>query len=294
MQFDRESVRVNDIKFEVIRAGEGSRMLLFLHGFPDYAGSMKDLMSQFDPESFTLVAPFMRGYAPTDSSSDNRYQVKDLASDALSLIENYGRDASWIVGHDWGAAAAYASAVMGPEKLEGITAMSVPPMQVLVQNLPANPDQFLRSWYMFFFQLPILPEGVIGLNDYTLIDWFWRNWSPGCNYDPAEVEAVKEVFATGDTTSNALRYYRSMFWDLVIRPIQHNRNRKILFSEIDKTTLVLAGEQDGCVAPELFENTESVVNDRSRFEVLPDAGHFLPQECPSMVADRVKQFFFNA
>lgn len=291
LEFSTRTIDVNDVSLKAIEGGQGKDFILFLHGFPDHAGSFKPLMRQFDPSRYTVAAPYMRGYGPSGPTPDGRYQIRNLADDALALVSHYDRENTWVIGHDWGAAAAYVTAVQGSDRLNGITAMSVPPMRSLTANLPSNPSQLLRSWYMLFFQLPWLPQKVLRMNDYALLEWFWSNWSPGWDYSEEELKELKRIFAQGETVENAIRYYRALLWDLILYPTEHRENRRLASAPVEIPTLVLTGQDDGCLAPSLFAGVEDTVRNRCSFEVVPDAGHFIPQEKPVEVSDRIKRFF---
>lgn len=279
---ERGSVEANGIGFEYLSAGEGDRLALCLHGFPDDAGSMEPLLSSLADDGFRAVAPYMRGYAPTDPAPDGDYSVPALAEDAVALADalDGGEDAV-LVGHDWGASAAYAVGAAAPDRFSHLVGMAVPPN--FVEAVRDHPMQVLRSWYMLFFQLPAVPEWALRADDFALVEFLWGTWSPTWAYPDDRIEAVRETLRTDDTVSHALAYYRQLR-DLVAA------DDGGADTEIRTPTLVLAGANDGCIGRALFEDADEALAGRSRVAVVRDAGHFLHQERPDVVHEEIRSF----
>ena len=119
--FEKGKVTANGIEFHYIEKGEGPLMLL-LHGFPDHASSFAPQLESFAEAGYRAVAPYMRGYAPTGPSPDEKYFGVHLGLDVVALIEALGYDDAVVLGHDWGAAAAYGAAVLAPERVSKLIA----------------------------------------------------------------------------------------------------------------------------------------------------------------------------
>lgn len=279
---ERGSVEANGIEFTYLTMGDGDRLALCLHGFPDNAGSMEPLMARLAGDGFHVVAPFMRGYAPTDPAPDGDYSVPALAEDAVALADALeGGEDAVLIGNDWGASAAYAVGGAAPDRFSHLVTMAVPP--AFVEGVRDHPMQLVRSWYMLFFQLPAIPEWALRADDFALVEFLWETWSPGWAYPEDRLEAVKETLRTGDTVEHALAYYRQLRevlgdGDGAERPA------------IQTPTLVLAGSQDGCIGPELFEGVADAFDAPARVAVVQEAGHFLHQERPDVVHDEIQHF----
>ena len=114
--FNTGSVRANDIDFHFLEMGEGP-LVLCMHGFPDHAYSFRHLLPDLSKAGFRAVAPFMRGYAPTEAPKDGRYQSVLLSKDVLALIGALGAEQAYLVGNDWGAGAVSGAAVLEPDKV---------------------------------------------------------------------------------------------------------------------------------------------------------------------------------
>lgn len=279
---NRDSVEANGIEFEYLEHGEGDRLALCLHGFPDDAGTMKPVMRRLADEGFRCVAPWMRGYGPTDAAPDGDYSVPALGADALALADALDAGENPIlVGHDWGASAAYAAATADPDRFSHAVAMAVPPN--FEEGVQDHPIQILRSWYMLFFQLPALPEWTLRADDYGLVEFLWGTWSPTWDYPTERIESVKDTFRQDDTVEHALAYYRQLRETMAGGEGDGG-------GRIQTPTLVVAGEQDGCIGPELFENAGDAFAGRSRVVTVGGAGHFMHQERPDAVCEEITEF----
>ena len=207
---DHRTVTANGTEFAYIDAGpEDGPLALCLHGFPDTAHSWRYLLPRLAAVGFHAVAPFQRGYAPTPVPDDGRFDTGTLALDACGLHDALGGgEDSVIIGHDWGAFAAYGAAVLQPERWRRVVTSAVAPQGSMAEGFFTY-DQLRRSWYVFFFQTP-LAEYAVGLDDYAFIDRLWSDWSPGFDgsWDAAR---VKESLAEPASLTAAIDYYRAMF-----------------------------------------------------------------------------------
>ena len=171
------SIRANGVRFHYIAMGTGP-LLLCLHGFPDHAHTFRHQLKHFSAAGYRVVAPFMRGYAPTTSSEGATFYVADLAHDVVELVKSLGAGRATLLGHDWGAHAAYGAAVLAPEMFDRIVTLAVPYGPGLREAFVTSPEQQRRSWYVFFFQSR-LAEAALAYDDHALVERLWRDWSPG-------------------------------------------------------------------------------------------------------------------
>jgi len=291
---DRERVTANGLTFECLRRGGGDRLALCLHGFPDDAGTMRPLLDRLAAAGFTAVAPYMRGYGPTDPAPDGDYTTLAMAKDAAALAEELGGSEAVLVGHDWGAAGAYAAAAIAPERFSHLVALAVPPR--FVELLPEHPRQFLRSWYIVFFQLPALPERVLRARDFAFVELLWNAWSPTWDYPDERLEDVKATFREPGTVEAALTYYRQ-FGRQAAEKLADDAIKRRFPEEggdggggIEVPGLVVAGKEDGCIGHELFDDADEAFAASCRCLKVPGAGHFLHQERPDVVSDEIISF----
>ena len=178
MALEQGTITANGLAFAYLADGPADGPLaLCLHGFPDTAWSYRHLLPTLAAEGYRAVAPFMRGYAPTAVPAEPRYSAATLGLDANRLHEALGGGADAVlVGHDWGAIAAYPAASAAPDRWRRVVTMAVPPGPAMGGML--RYDQLKRSFYMWFFQLP-LADFIVPSNDFEFIARLWEVWSPG-------------------------------------------------------------------------------------------------------------------
>jgi pimeloyl-ACP methyl ester carboxylesterase len=272
-----------DVSLSVDTAGDGP-VVVAAHGFPDEPGTFRAQVEALARAGHRVVVPAMRGYAPSGLAKSGRYDLLALGADLVALADRFSPDAPVrLLGHDWGAAAAYAAAALAPARFSHLAALAVPHPGAFLRAL-ARPAQVRRSWYMLFFQLRGVADAALAANDLALVDRLWRAWSPGYAASAAELEAVKA--AIRGRVGAVLGYYRAMP-AAVARPAA----RRLLLAPTRVPTLRLHGADDGCVGAEIVASEARFHAARFEAEVLPGAGHFLQRERPDEVNRRLLRFF---
>jgi pimeloyl-ACP methyl ester carboxylesterase len=280
-------VSANGVDFAYLSQGEGE-LALCLHGFPDWPGIYGTLMPALAQAGYRAVAPYMRGYAPTAIPADGRYQTAALAQDAVALIGALGAESAVLIGHDWGAAAAYGAAILAPQRVRRLVAAAVPFGPSLPMSLIANPAQQKRSWYMYLLISP-LGEVALSYGDFGLIDRLWADWSPGFEPDAAYRAALKNIFRQPGVAAAAASYYKHTFLAELQDPALAELQQAIGGGTIAVPTLYLHGADDGCVGADITPDAE-------RFSAgletvcVPGAGHFLLLERPEITNPRILEF----
>jgi pimeloyl-ACP methyl ester carboxylesterase len=267
-------------------------LALCLHGFPDHAPTWDALLGELAAAGFHAVAPWMRGYAPTAVPADGLYQSAALSLDALAVADALapGDHPAVLVGHDWGAMCAYGATVQRPGRFQRLVAMSVPHAASLGVRLLLSPSQLKRSWYTFFFQLP-LADMAVTANDFAVIDRLWRDWSPGWEPPAEHLRAVKETLASPGSLDAAIGYYRHL-WN----PLGHDPRlaavQAAASGPVPVPSLYLHGADDGCIGVEMIvpEEMNAVFPAGLETEILPGLGHFLHLEDPAGVNGRILEF----
>lgn len=278
------TVHGNGIRFVAQAMGQGP-LVLCLHGFPDSAHSFDELLPVLADAGYRAVAPFMRGYAPTAAPEDRACDPDTLGRDVLALADALGATTFFVVGHDWGAVAAYAAAAGAPERIRGMVTAAVPPLRLFLRN--QNLHQMRRSWYMGFFQLRGLADHQLAANGCALVERLWRAWSPDWNFSDDAIAPVQAILANRDARRAALDYYRALPAALVSPRRRHERRR--LLGRLGVRALVVNGSDDGCIGAEMFTGAEACFTRDCRRVALP-AGHFMHRECPDQFAGEVLSF----
>jgi pimeloyl-ACP methyl ester carboxylesterase len=281
-------VRANGLEFGVLEAGSGP-LALCLHGFPDAAWTWRYLLPVLAGAGFHAVAPFMRGYAPTAVPADGAYQVDALAADAVALHEVLGGEGDAVlIGHDWGAEAAYGAAAYAPDRWRRLVTLAVPPA-ALDELLFSDYEQLKRFFYLFMFRDPAgFAEAVVASDGMSFVDKLWRDWSPG--YQPGEhLARVKQCLREPANLAAAIGYYRAagaaeMVGETAAR---YAGQDQATGRRAPQPTLYLHGARDGCIGVDLARGAERLLAPSSRMVVIDDAGHFLHLEKPGEVNDHI-------
>ena len=276
------TVRANGLEFGVLAAGAGP-LALCLHGFPDTAHTWEHLLPTLARAGFCAVAPFMRGYAPTAVPADGAYDVGALAADAVALHETLGGDREAVlIGHDWGAEAAYAAAARAPGRWRRVVTLGVPPPG-LDPLLFSDYDQLRRFFYLFVFRDPAgLAEAAVAADGMAFLDRLWADWSPG--YHPGQhLARVKQSLRPANLAA-AIGYYRAADPPSTPQAAQGTTRQA---AGPAPPTLYLHGANDGCISAGLARRAAPLLPPPSRMIVIDGAGHFLHREKPREVNDHI-------
>lgn len=284
--FPVHTVIANGLRFGYLEAGakSGGPLALCLHGFPDTAHTWRHLLPVLAEEGYHAVAPFMRGYAPTDVPEDGCYETAALAVDVNALHEVLGGDTrAVLVGHDWGAFAAYGAAALEPRRWRRIVALSSPPTRAIIPSF-LDYDQLRRSFYQFVFQTP-LAEAAVAHDDFDFLSRLWADWT--VDYDArTDIQHVKESLGAQANLTAAIGYYRGMF-DVYPRPSRYSDIRHRAAGVPNTPVLYLHGERDGSLGMELAENARDVFSADSTVEIVEGVGHFPHLERPAAINRRI-------
>ena len=280
------TVTANGLQFGLLEAGSGP-LALCLHGFPDSARTWRYLLPALAGAGFHAVAPFMRGYAPTDIPEDRCFGLGALVADAVGLHDVLGGDdGAVLVGSDWGAEAAYGAAAFAPDRWRRVVTLGVPPLALDIRIF-ADYDQLKRFFYLFFLKTPAA-ESVLAAGDMAFFGRLWQDWSPG--YDASEnLRDVKQCLRGEGHLAAAIGYYRADEPGLrgFTADGAYAAEEQALASWGPQPTLYLHGDRDGCIAPALVHDAGLHLAAGSRLEMIEGAGHFLHVEKPAAVNDRI-------
>lgn len=260
------------------------RSIIFLHGFPEFWYGWRKQIPFFEQQGYFVVVPDQRGYNDSDKPPHVAdYALPKLAADIAAIIETLKLDKPVLVGHDWGAAAAWQTAIEYGNLLSKLVILNVPHMRVMIKNLLTNPLQFLKSWYMYFFQLPFLPEKLIEWASYErFAEGLKRTSRPG-TFSDEDLAKYIEAWSKPQAMGSMINWYRAAFRNPDLR----------MDAQVHVPTLILWGEKDSFLESRMA--TESVgYCDRAEVKFFPEATHWLPHEEADAVNQAILEFIARA
>ena len=270
---------VGDVNLHYVEAGNGP-LIVLLHGFPEFWFGWRRQIAPLAAAGFRVVAPDTRGYnLSSKPEAFEAYAVDLLAADIRSLIGELGVESALLVGHDWGGSVAWATAMAHPEVVDRLAILNAAHPRKLSQGLH-HPGQLRKSWYFFFFDLPELPESIVHANRWHFFRHFLHDARPP--YTTEEIDRYIEAWSQPGAATGMINYYRSSVRTLPkqaaagIRPIK-------------APTLVIWGQRDRYLTPELAEPDHDDVPNLDRVERLPDASHWVHHD----EAERVNQLLID-
>ena len=269
------TVRANGLDFACDECGEGDAVALFLHGFPEARISWRHQLPALAALGWRAVAPDLRGYG--DSSrppAREAYAIGHLVADVAALFDALGARRRLLIGHDWGAAIAWAAAIRQVRPLDGLIVMNVPHPTVFRRVLASSWRQKMRSWYILFFQLPWLPEQALTAGGAKAVERAFTGMAQNPHAFPPDVLARyrDNALAPGAATA-MINYYRANARSM-------SRMRRV--EPVHVPTLMIWGEQDAALGLELTEGYDGLVDDFTLVR-LPQASHWVQQDAPEAV-----------
>ena len=278
--------QVGDVRLHYAEAGEGQRLVILLHGFPECWYSWRHQLVALG-ERFRVVAPDMRGYNLSDKPPRvEDYRVGRLVDDVTGLIRHLGAREAAVVGHDWGAVVAWAVAQHYPDYVSKLAALQVPPAAVWRKNLSLR--QLLRSWYMFFFQLPAIPEWWISREDFAGLEKMFRKTARPGTFGDEDIRVLKSAMREPGALTAAVNYYRANFGSFLGRRLRAGGYTKQ--ERVRVPTLFIYGERDFAIVPETVEGVSAYVNAPYTEVRLAKSNHWVQQEYPAEVNAALSSF----
>ena len=283
-RIDTQVLQIGDLEFEIDCCGEGNRLALCLHGFPEHSFSWRHQLPVLAQQGFKAWAPNLRGYGRSSKPKGvSAYGLDLLVEDVAAVIQASGCHETVLIGHDWGAVIAWHFAITDRLPLSHLVICNVPHPKAMQKAF--GWEQMKKSWYVFFFQLPKIPEYLIGRDNSKTIGQLIRNTF----VDPAKFPSeIAEVFSRNANQPCALtamiNYYRAL-----IRNNPYSKLKNDNFPVIRTPTLMVWGEEDFALSKETTYGTEQYVEDFT-IRYLPRVSHWVQQESPETVNSMITAF----
>jgi pimeloyl-ACP methyl ester carboxylesterase len=256
------------LHFQVLDSGPGEgETVVLLHGFPQQPSCYDQVAQRLNHAGFRTLAPTQRGYSPRASPRRRRdYRTSELTNDVVALLDAAGVDRAHFVGHDWGSAPAWGMGAWHPDRTASVTSLCTPHPAAVVDAFRGS-DQALRSWYMGFFQLPLLPEVITR----RILAKLLRD----SGLPEQHVKSYVYAMADPGAMTGALNWYRGIPFSI-----------KEPVGRIPVPATLVWGRHDPAINRFAAERTGAFVDGPYEFVDL-DAGHWLPETEPDAVAEAI-------
>jgi epoxide hydrolase 4 len=257
------------------------KLVILLHGFPDFWAGWKKQIGPLANAGYRVIAPDQRGYNLSDKPKGiSAYRLDLLAKDVVGLMDGLGYPTTFVVGHDWGGVVAWATAAIYPERVERLAVLDAPYPPVVSHTLLAHPEQLLKSSYMYFFQLPLLPEAILGRNHWNTLVNNIQNTTPGGTFTTEDFEHYRDAWNQANAMSSMLNWYRALFR----RPFRLPSN-----PPFQMPILLLWGGKDFALGRELAEESIKLCKN-GELMVFENANHWIQIEESANVNQRLMKF----
>ncbi len=305
MALEHRFIDTNGVRLHCAVDGEGPLVIL-LHGFPECWYSWRHQIAALAPR-FRVVAPDMRGYNESDKPPGLRaYAMSELVADVDGLLRAFGEHEAVIVGHDWGGAVAWNFAMERPNATRRLVVLNCPHPAIFAEHLRANRGQLARSWYMFFFQLPWLPETLLRLGGaWPIGAAIRRSTVREDTITDEDLRTLRAAASRPGALHSAINYYRAAFrspeaealWPGWLRRFIHGdpppallRARLEDWPRIHAPTLLIWGEADVALGKELTLGMGPLMAAPLDIKYIPLCGHWVQQEQPEVVNNYLLDF----
>ena len=283
IEHSHQTIATNGINLHVVQAGpEDGPLVILLHGFPEFWYGMKAQMDFLAAQGFRVWVPDQRGYNLSDKPEGSAaYNLDNLAADVVGLMDAATAELVYLVGHDWGAAVAWWTAIKYPDRIKKLVIMNVPHPVVMNKHLRSSFDQMRKSWYIFFFQIPALPEFSLRRNNYAQgASALLESSNPG-SFTEEDIRHYREAWSQPGALTGMLNWYRAVMQHAPPTPKDYR---------IKMPTLMIWGANDVALDKEMTQPSIDLC-DEGRLVLFDDATHWVQHDKPDEVNALLKEFF---
>jgi epoxide hydrolase 4 len=275
--FENATVRIH-----AVAAGpKDGRVVVLLHGFPEFWYGWRKQIEPLAAAGFRVIVPDQRGYnLSSKPQSVAPYALTELVSDVIAIADQLGKPKIFLAGHDWGAAVAWSATLLHSQRIAKLAVLNVPHPSVMRRFLSTRPRQMLRSWYMFFFQLPWLPEALFSAFHFRIgARALLRSSWPG-TFSPDDLAQYRAAWSQPGALAGMINWYRALFRYRVKFP---NRT-------VGVPTRILWGERDAFLLSEMAHESLRYCTNAELF-TFAAATHWLQHEESAKVSQILVEFF---
>lgn len=285
MEFNHYYIEVNGVELHYVKAGNGKKLVVLLHGWPEFWYSWHHQIIELS-KKFTVVAVDMRGFNESEKpKGKENYQAHIVGNDIAELIPKLGFKKAHIVGHDWGGAIAWGFAMNHSQLVDQLAVLNCPHPKIFIKFLKKEPQQILKSWYMFFLQLPILPEFLLEKTLKQFFRYFVKGWCYNKDaFSEEEIQLYVDAYMKPGALTATINYYRAMM-QVTIRNPSNIPSRKI-----SSDTLLIWGENDQALSKEMTYGMNPYFEGILEIKYIPNCSHWVQNDAPEAVNEYLMAF----
>ena len=285
-EFEEMWLQTNGIRLHVIQSGPvDGPLVVMLHGFPEFWYGWRHQIGPLAQAGFRVLVPDQRGYNLSDVPSPvSAYSLEQLARDVMGLVDGLGRKDCYLVGHDWGAAVAWYTALVFPDRIRKLAVLNVPHPRVMNDFLRKNPRQMLKSWYIGFFQIPGLADWLVSRDQFSAGARSLVGSSRPNTFSPAEIAEYRQAWQNSKGMTGMINWYRA----LVRFPARLPASPRLRMP-----VRILWGKQDAFLSVQMAEASAQWC-DRVEVILFEEATHWVEHEEASAVANALTVFFTDS
>ncbi|CCH53403.1 AB hydrolase superfamily protein yfhM [Fibrisoma limi BUZ 3] len=285
------------VKLHVVAAGPADGpLVILLHGFPEFWYGWRKQIDDLAAAGYRVWAPDQRGYNLSEKPANVAdYRVDKLVEDVIGLIEAAGVEKAFIVGHDWGALVAWWLAMTHPGRIRRLVILNVPHPSVMARFIATHPRQTFRSWYIYFFQVPKLPEWVLRLGNWRALSQMMQRSSRPGTFSDEDMRCYREAWTQSDRYGMPaframVNWYRAAFGRATLgrASVQHP-SAPPASRRVTVPTLMIWGRQDTALVSDMAQPSIERC-DQGKLVYLHQATHWVQHEEPARVNALLKEF----
>lgn len=264
-----QMIEANGLRFGYHTLGEGPLVLL-LHGFPDTARAWDPILAQLAGAGYRVVAPYLRGYSPSQPPAADT-TTEQLGEDVIALIDAFKEDEAFVVGHDWGAAAAYAATSLAPDRIRRLVTVAL----AHPAGFKPGPRDMWAARHFATFRARSAPRRFVA-NDFKGLRKIYRRWSPQWDFAESDLADIKRCLSSPASLDAIFGYYRAVT----------RKPSAVMRRKIEVPTTAIAGESDGAIRTGVFAEAASRFTGTYNVVVMP-GGHFPHREHPDIFLEHL-------
>ena len=270
------------ISLHAVAAGpKDGPVVLLLHGFPEFWYSWHKQIDPLAAAGFRVIVPDQRGYNLSSKPSGvEPYALRELVSDLIAIADQLGQERIFLAGHDWGAAVAWSVALLHPSRVAKLAILNVPHPSVMRRYLMKNRRQLRKSWYIFFFQLPFLPEAFFSARNFRKGVASLVGSSRLGTFSADDLAQYRAAWSQPGALTSMINWYRAALRHRTPFP---DRTVRV-------PTRILWGVRDAFLMVEMAQESLNYCP-QGELVTFPDATHWLQHEEPARVSELLISFF---